>query len=374
MKVLRPKILSLASQLAALPLLLGILQCGPGTAIEQQSLDTGEGIILKFDGPFTYEYKVKGNPVAKSYTSSSEEQILLKNHYSDSDPQDTLDETLIGYAGITYDNKVSIFLGPDMKIKNSAGSTVVPDGYDVVYKEKAYITNEKKPQDGALNLDTPIEFSKNLIGITTVRKEKICVDGSGNPVPSHNNTKVPNLNCPPFANMKDTGNILQFDYPADKLKELLGTSGERKNSFLYVWHKGDPLTLTLQNTKEIKIALSPGVLGAFKQTPTFQFDPSIAGNLIPGPGSGNTPANPENPSQGGEDPKDSVPIDSKVTSGATGPTAPEGGAITTAAAASEGGKGCSLGTGPDRRAQGWAEWFVLAVLAASAWALRRQAH
>ena len=367
-------IVSKASLWAAIPLLFGILQCGAGTAIEQQSLDTGEGIILKFDGPFTYEYKVKGNPVAKSYTGSAEEQIALKNHYSDSDPQDTLEESLLAHAGITYDNKLSILMGPDMKIKNSAGSPVVPDGWDQTYKQTAYIPNVTRPADGALELDAPIEFSKNLVGITTVRKEKICVDGSGNPTPSFNNTAVPNLVCNPYHKEKETGKTLQFDYTVDQLKQLMGTSGERKNSLIYVWRKGDPLTLTLQNTKEVKIALSPAALGGFKQaTPTFKIDPSHLGNIInQGPGDGNAPADPSNPGQnpGGAD--DALPVDSKV-GGAEG-GAPAGGAVTAAAPAQEGGKGCSLSLGAGGASQAWAGLAYLASLLAPAWMLRRRAR
>lgn len=345
--------------LASLPLLLGVLQCGPGTALEQQSLDAGESIILKFDGPYTYEYKSKGNPLVKSHSGTGEEQIALKNHYSDSDPDEDLRETIVAHAAISYDSKLSIYMGPDMTLKNDSGGPVIPEGSDEVYKEKAFITNLKAPDDGQLDMDAPIEFSKNLVGITTIRKEKICVDGSGKTIPSFNNSTVPNLRCPPYSWMKDTGKVLQFDYSVDQLKQLMGTSGQRKNSLIYVWHKGDPLQLTLQNIKEVKVTLSPAVLAAFQQQgPTLHFVPKLPGNNSADSGTGDGSSNSENTSQGNSDGQEATPVDSKIATGNT----PEGSAITTVAQAQEGGsKGCSLGLAPS---SGYGLGTLLSYLAA----------
>jgi len=335
----------LAAIFAALPLLFFLIQCGAGTAIEQQALNTGESITLKFDGPFTYQYTVEGKDVPVVHKSSTEDEIQLLNNYSDNDPQDNLEESLIAHAGITYDNKLSIILGPDAKLVGDNGQKPVPDGWDENYKKVAVITNAKHPEDGELSFDGALEFSKNLVGISTVRKEVVCVNGSGQEVPSFNNTKMPNLVCPAGASMKPTGKTLTFDYTVDQIKQLMGSPVAPKNNFIYVWHKGDPLTLTLKNDKN-PILLNPAVLGSIGKGngnyPIVYFP-----NLTPSsPGSGGaTPGNPPNSGNadngaptGGSNAD--VPVDSKG-----GDSNVAGQQITTGGsnAVQGGGKGCSLG-------------------------------
>ena len=215
--------------------MLGFAGCGDdGVSIEKQPLDHGEKIILKFDGPFSYSYQLKGKP-ASNFSSDTEDTIKLVNAHDAT----KFDATVIGKISMDG-STLKYTLGPDHNLKMGPDPLFTAKD-DEDYKNNAEIQNLAKSTE-VLDTTVPITFSSNLVGVTTLRKEKNCVTTKGEVV--FDKGKTPNNYCGIGYDVKETGKMVQTDYA---LAEIQGALSGDKNRFVGSLGKDFTMEVELKN-------------------------------------------------------------------------------------------------------------------------------